>query len=420
MTAEEKKQLEDLIEKFNSGQEEIKQKNNEVLELVQADAEKNKETVDALKAEIAGLAAANVKAHEVLLKQGEALGQLKDVKFNISAKNDSFSDVVLKAFEDNKENFKNFKKTKSGFEMEIDLKAVDITNITNSTLGHRAPGIGKQPVRRVFVEDLFRDGNLGPDHNGTIKYIDQENLTRNADMVLRCNPVPESDITWIERSCEVKKVGDSIPVCEDALEDLTFLEGELRNFLIENVFLKLDENLMFGDGTGANLKGVDSVAPDWAAGAQALSVDTPTVYDVISTSAKQVKVAGELGSYMPNWALMNPEDVETMRLTKDANGNYIIPPFVDLDGQTIRGMRVVETTLVPANEMYVGDFSKGIVYTARTMTIKMTDSHGTNFTSDILLMKATLRKALLIRQVNAGAFLHVPSITQAITDLTKP
>jgi HK97 family phage major capsid protein len=117
---------------------------------------------------------------------------------------------------------------------------------------------------------------------------------------------------------------------------------------------------------------------------------------------------------------MHPDDVEEMRLTKDANGNYIIPPFADLSTFSIRGTKIIESTLVPQNQMYIGDFSFGTVYTSRNLMLEIANQHGTDFLSDILRMKATSRKALVIRNVHAGAFLHVASISQAITDLTKP
>ena len=117
---------------------------------------------------------------------------------------------------------------------------------------------------------------------------------------------------------------------------------------------------------------------------------------------------------------MNPVDAKKMKLTKDDNGNYLIPPFGDLANQPIDGVRIIPNPLVPSNQMYIGDFSKGTVYTMRNLQLEVSDSHADTFLDDIITIKGSLRKQLLIKEINAGAFLHVASISQAIIDLTKP
>lgn len=204
------------------------------------------------------------------------------------------------------------------------------------------------------------------------------------------------------------------------MENYSFVESEVRTVLMRLLDHKIDEALLLGDGTGNNVSGVDSFAPDWAAGSFALAVDTPNVYDVISTGVTQISVAGQDNFFVPNVTVMNELDIEKMRLTKDANGNTLINPFHDFNSQTIRGTRIVSSPIVPANQLYIGDFSYGTVYTLRGITLEFTDSHAENFLSDIIVIKATARKQLLVRNVHTGAFLHVPSISQAITDLTKP
>lgn len=414
--------LKALVLKFNESQDALKAKQTELETALESKA--TEEVITGMKTEIEGLKTALVNANAILVKQGEFL-QKSELDVRVKSKTpETFAEKLADAVEASgkMEAFKKgeISKLKLTVKDAFSSKTIDIADVQNNTMGTRIMGIGKQPVRNIVIEPLFSSASAGADSNGVIKYIDQDVLTRNAATVQRCNPVPESDINWIERSCPIEKIGDSIPVCRDALEDLSFLESELRNYLLENVALELDNQLLLGDGLTPNLKGIDNVAPNWAAGSFATAIPTPSVYDVISTGATQIKVAGQGSFFMPNVVLMNPEDVEEMRLTKDANGNYLIPPFADLGTFTIRGMRIIETTLVPSNQAYLGDFAKGVVYSGRDLEVEVANQHGTDFLSDILRLKATTRKALVIRNVHAGAFLHVPSISQAITDLTKP
>ena len=50
----------------------------------------------------------------------------------------------------------------------------------------------------------------------------------------------------------------------------------------------------------------------------------------------------------------------------------------------------------------------------------MATQHGTDFLSDTIRLRATLRKAFVIRNVHANAFLKVADIDASKTALTKP
>jgi hypothetical protein len=117
---------------------------------------------------------------------------------------------------------------------------------------------------------------------------------------------------------------------------------------------------------------------------------------------------------------MNPVDVCQMKLEKDGESQYLLPIYFSADGMFIDGVPVFETPLVPAGTIYVGDFTKGTVYTHRQMEIMMANQHVDDFTSDLITIKGTLRKALVIRDVWKNAFLKVESIAAAKLALAKP
>ena len=420
---EEETSATETIEYFNDSQVDMKAKGAALEAAIEKSA--SKEDIDKLKLEIKEQGEARMKLHHLIVKQGEAITKIatgalssnKDVKA-------SFTEVVVKALADNKQNFKDLKdgNLKGGkFTIDIDLKTVVDANVVNGTFGQRVSGIEHIAVRRIFMESLFNSATIDDENSGgVIKYMEQQTLTRNADWIANCTTFPTSDITWIEKNVIIKKLADSIPICNDTMENYGFIEAEVRSFLVENLDLKLDEGLLLGTGVGDIIVGVDSVAPDWVAGTFALSIPTPNIYDVIATGNTQIETAGADNKFMPQWCIMNPIDAKKMKLTKDGNGNYLIPPFGDLANQPIDGVRVIPNPLVPANQMYLGDFSKGTVYTMRNLQLAVSDSHEGTFLDDIITIRASLKKQLLIKSLNAGAFLHVASISQAIIDLTKP
>ena len=65
---------------------------------------------------------------------------------------------------------------------------------------------------------------------------------------------------------------------------------------------------------------------------------------------------------MPNFALMNIADINLMKLKKDSNNNYIMPPFVTDSGMTVDGIAIIEANGLTANTMVLGDSRFAKIY----------------------------------------------------------
>lgn len=362
-------------------------------------------------------------------KQAEVLAEIQK-KGGASVGKEIDYDITINAIEKVKDQISQMKEGELS-SVIFNLKAIVVPgDVQNSTASQRVIEIGKIPVRKTPLRELFTSAPITEGrNNGKITYVDQDVLNRNANNVAKCAAVPESDINWIERSCDVEKIGDSIKVCQSALEDFDFIANEIDQFLRENIRLKFDQQLLLGTGVTPQLKGVDSVAQVWSVGVGspienlALLIQAPTIADVMSTAVKQIENSGQNNSYIVNAILMNPEDVELMLLTKDLNNNSVNEKIIRIadDGTVfIKGVAVIENPLVPQNVAYAGDFTKGTIYVTREMEIKMTDSNATEFLSDVSTIKGTMRAALVIRNVWANAFIKVADIEAAQIALTKP
>lgn len=388
---------------------------------------KNWEAVEAYQKEVAAKQEENSKKAtelEVALKeQSKVITALKE-KGNNSLANalEKKTASIKKAIEEIAQ------KGKASFSLE--QKAITSASVVDGTdqYFYGLDGIGKQPVRQLVMESLFSSVNVGPNSGGTIRYTDQDVLTRGADNVANCSLFPTSDITWKTTTDTIKKIADSIPVCKDAMEDFGFIESEVNTFILENLRLKLDQQLLLGTGTGLELNSVDSYAQTWSVAptspieGMAASIPFPTTYDVLASAICQIVNSGQANRsyYNPNAIAMNPTDVCQMKLEKDADGNYLLPLYFSADGMSIDGVPVYATPLVPQNTAYVFDSSKGTIYTEREIMIEMADEHGTDFLEDFIRIKGSMRKQLIVRTVNQNAFLKITDIAAAKTALAKP
>ena len=388
---------------------------------------KNWEAVEAYQKEVAS------KQEENSKKSAELETALKEQSKVITTLKEKGNNSLANALEKKTASIKTAleeiaQKGKASFSLE--QKAITSASVVDGTdqYFYGLDGIGKQPVRQLVMETLFSSVNVGPNSGGTIRYTDQDVLTRGANNVANCSLFPASDITWKTTTDSVKKIADSIPVCKDAKDDFGFIESEVNTFILENLRLKLDQQLLLGIGSGLELNSVDSYAQTWGVGVgspiegMAASIPFPTTYDVLASAICQIVNSGQANRayYNPNAIVMNPTDVCQMKLEKDADGNYLLPLYFSADGMSIDGVTVYSTPLVPQNTAYVFDSTKGTIYTEREIQIEMADEHGTDFLEDFIRIKGSMRKQLIVRTVNTNAFLKITDIAAAKTALAKP
>lgn len=385
-------EIKKTIEEINSR---IEEKNNSIKESIKLKA--STEIVDSLKNEVSEL-------KEVAKTQGEALANFKTA--NETKEPKTFSEDLKTALVSSVEKIKLVKEGKASGTGEMTLKAVTSASVIDSTASYWVNGIGKQPVRRIFLDSMFAQGGVGMESGGTITYWDQNVLTRNADNVAECGTIPESDIDWKEYSIQFTKVADSIPICAEAMEDYAFIESEVRNFLLENILLQNDVNI---------LANIDTASQTWVAGVFAGTITTPSTYDVIKVGKSQVENSGENNAYSPNVVLMNPTDYTAMMLAKTTDGQYLYPMYMQTSEMVVDGMTIITSSIVTQDTLYILDSSKGTIYNMRGLSVDMASEHADDFLHDRIRLRATLRKAFLIRNVNANAFLKVDSIATAIT-----
>lgn len=319
-----------------------------------------------------------------------------------------------KSLKDNKETIKSIAK---GSDKEVVIKADTLrSSITNNTQGYELNDIGQLAHRKLTAYDLFRKIPVSESNNqGVIKYWDwdQATIVRAAAAISEGGTFPESTAAFAEYTLPLQKIGDTLPVSEEFFEDEAMFAAELEMFLDTNVTIKIDTDLIAANGTAPNIKGlnasVDAFTP------VASGITDASIYDLLVKVSESITSVGG-SKYMPDFALMNISDINKMKLKKDVNNNYILPPFVTRNGQQVDNMIIIECNAVTANTMIVGDRRYGRIYEKGGLTMSKGFS-GTQFVEDMMTLKVRKRLALLIRTADKGGFAKVTSISAALTTL---
>lgn len=386
---------------------------------------KEKEVTDAVKAKNPGKTDTEIKVlvDEAMKAEIEALPNLKkeikELREDVAVikENSGGSTKVVsleKAIETEMTAIK-----AAGSNRKVHEFVVKADTLRASVVGNQAAldltNIGQLATRKLTMYDIFPKVPVGTDQNGVVRYVDWDEATkvRSAAAVAEGAAFPESTAKWATYTLELKKVGDTVPVSEEMLYDAPRFAAELKSFLETNVNVVIDTALVTGAGTGATILGIKAQIPNYTAAAAGIT--DANIYDLI-VKVRETITSSYGSKYSPNVALMNIADINKMKLKKDANNNYIMPPFVTRDGNLVDGILVMECNAFAANTMAVGDTRYGKIYEEPGMYVA-TGYDGSDWTNDMQTLKARKRLNLLIRTVDQTGWLEVTSISAALTTL---
>jgi HK97 family phage major capsid protein len=390
------KLVKDIVDQVKSG----------MLTAEQVDTMLTEKTKDMLKADALKEIDDAVKAQGIELKKMQEAGP-KQIK------------TIGEILRENHEAIKTAIKQKAHMEMQFKT-AVLRSSISSAYQGYQLPDIGQKAYAGTPLSSLFRKvTGLFPD--GIIRYTDQNTVTRNSTTIAEQGTYPESVLNWITRTLTIEKIGDTIPVSEEALADLDFVEGEIRRLLEVGIALKEEQQLLAGTGTTPELKVayVSASTFDSAAytGYKPVSAN---IFDLARVLAVEI-MNGKESKYRVTHIIVNPSDVLQMDLNKDDEGRYLIPPFAVItpSGEvTIKGVKVIECPTLTANTCLVGDFNQGTIYEREGFTAELGYGDG-QFITDMMTLKVRKREALLIRNIDAGAFLKSTDIATDLANITS-
>lgn len=303
---------------------------------------------------------------------------------------------------------------------KFEVKAnVTRASVTNSTDALRLTDIGQLATRQLRLYDLFAKVPVGKGSNGTVRYSDWDSGTaaRAAAAIAEGAAFPESTAAWAEYTLTIQKIGDSIPVTEEMVTDQPRFAAELDQFIATNIDLKVDSDLLSGNGTSPNIKGLYTYATTYTAVASGITAANQ--YDLI-VKIVETMTNGKNGKYKPNFVLMNMTDINKMRQKKDTTNNYLVPPFADInaagDSINVAGLTVIECGALTANTMVVGDSRFAKIYEIEGYQAEVGYVND-QFAKDLMTMKARKRLALLVRTADTGAFYKCTDIAAALTTL---
>ena len=364
-------EVNELIEK---GLAEVKAKVTEA-------TEKSTNEVQEIKGEIKTVSVQVTEVKEYAEKLQNHVDSL-EMKLNGSAvqnaEKKSFNDVLADAINENEDNYQKFlRKEKKSF--AIELKAVGDMSTANVTGGSRYgqifdANIRQNPNRKVHMSQVLRGGSIGAGNTYTFM---RENGNGEGAIAPAAEGALKSqfDLDLVEATVNVETIAGWLRVTRKAMNNIPGFVSFLQARLPEKFQRALDNQILYGDGTTPNLKGIltsgNFVASTSVASQKLIEKlidDVATLEDTYERDATGI--------------LLRPIDYYGFFKNKaSGSGEYDLPEGVTfVNGQLyLFGIPVYASTAITAPDYVVGDFDMGAqLLTQEGMRIEFFEQDGTN------------------------------------------
>jgi HK97 family phage major capsid protein len=201
---------------------------------------------------------------------------------------------------------------------------------------------------------------------------------------------PEGGLTFSLVQDVVRTIAEWVPATRRVLQDAPQLRAYIDSYLVDDLALELEDQIVAGNGTGQNFRGILNTVGVQTAGPPAGATN---MLDVLRTARRLVVTNART---FPTAVLINPADAESIDLLKFGGATptaYVGSGPYTSGGSfnpTIWGMNMVESEAIPPGNALVGDFRRAVLFDREATTITV-GTAGDDFIRNIVRILAELR-----------------------------
>ena len=296
---------------------------------------------------------------------------------------------------------------------------IELINQKDMTLGGSLTGrVVEYQTIRPIVDPLERTQRVRsvmtvvPTSAGAIRYDEETLRTGDAGMTAEGATKNQVDFEITERTTAIKKITAYSRMSEEIMTDVPYISGYVQRRLGNRLGLTEDAQLLFGDGTGANLLGIFTNPGVSDITGIGFNVANAQKWDVLG--AARSKLAGL--EAVPTAYMINPQDFYEMTLLKDGDQRYLAPIIWTNGVPTIYGLPLIVTTAMTAGSFGVGDFRNDALVAQKSgLTARMYDQDQDN--AIVNKVTVVLEERLALPNFRPSSFIF-DTFANGITELT--
>lgn len=260
-------------------------------------------------------------------------------------------------------------------------------------------GIVPQLRRQFRVLDLIPTGTM---EANTLPYT-QEGGTFLAAETAEGDTKPEDGVTYTDVEAVAATIAAWQKIRKQALADVPALQSMINGRLRYSVELRLENEVVGGDGSGANMLGILNTS---GLGAVAFDASTPVAELILDGIVNVLLANGEA-----NGIVLHPLDWKAALVAKatytasgtgaDAvtggSGEYVGGGPFSVTPQQMWGVPLVPSPAVAQGTALVGDFARGAqLFIREGVNVLLSDSDQDDFVTNKVTLLAEMRAALAV------------------------
>lgn len=257
----------------------------------------------------------------------------------------------------------------------------------------RAPSIAAGPQQTRWLFQLMPQL---PATAGSVEYVretafDNQAAPQSAEGAAKA----ESNMQFELINRPVPTIAHWVKVSRQALSDSAALGRHLDARLIYGLLVKLEAQMIVGDGVGANMAGL-------------LHADNHTAYpggepgDTTIDTVRRALGMLEAASYLPDVVILNPLDWVAMELLKDQESRYLLGDPKAPSPNTVWNRIVYPAPSMPQGQFIAAALAQSTSFYSREQAlVRLSDSDDDNFRKNLVTALGELR-ALSVTNVPAG------------------
>jgi HK97 family phage major capsid protein len=287
-------------------------------------------------------------------------------------------------------------------EVPYQVKGTLIESVTGGTFvpPDYRPGVVSKLFQPLGLADYFGQEQTTSAH---VRYVLEGTATSGAAGVGEAAAKPESTLNYSEVDEPMKRVATSMAISDELLEDAPAIQSYINTRLSLFVSQEEERQLLLGAGTN-ELVGITARSGINTLGTAAAG--TILIEHLFKAAA------GSRGSAFvdPDLVVMNPTNLQTLRLAKDTTGQYLGGgPWQGAYGQQSQvstgffsssplwNMNVWVTNAIGAGTAIVGSFKQAAaIFRKGALTIEASNSHSDYFVKNLNQIRAEERLALAV------------------------
>jgi len=260
----------------------------------------------------------------------------------------------------------------------------------------RLPGIDVMPKQRLFIRDLIASGRTT---SPAIFWVQQTGFTNAAAVVAENTAKPYSNISFDTKITPVTTIAHMFKASKQILDDFAQLQSTVDAEMRYGLKYVEEQEILFGDGTGAHL---DGIVPQASAFSAAFAPADMTQIDELRLAMLQAQLARLPASghvlHFTDWA--------KIELTKDSLGRYIIGNPLGVVGPTLWGLPVVSTEIAAFQGKFLtGAFQTGAqIFDREDANVVISTENADDFEKNMISIRCEERLALAVKRPEAFIF----------------